>query len=78
MLYPLTFQPVFKEVIWGGTDILPYKGLPPDSRTIGESWELSHVDPHLSTVDNGRLKGETIDGLIRAYVSVTHQIHRRT
>ncbi|MDR1225116.1 MAG: class I mannose-6-phosphate isomerase [Tannerella sp.] len=67
MLYPLTFKPIFKEIIWGGMDILPYKGLPPDSRKIGESWELSHVEQNFSVVDNGRLKGESIDGLIKEY-----------
>ncbi|MDR1096635.1 MAG: mannose-6-phosphate isomerase [Tannerella sp.] len=67
MLYPLTFKPIFKEIIWGGMDILPYKGLPPDSRKIGESWELSHVEQNFSVVDNGRLKGKSIDGLIKEY-----------
>lgn len=67
MLYPLTFKPIFKEIIWGGTDILPYKGRSSDLRKIGESWELSHVEQNFSIVDNGRLKGETIDGLIKEY-----------
>jgi mannose-6-phosphate isomerase len=76
MLYPLTFNPVFKEVIWGGTDILPYKGLLPDTETedrfsdskkIGESWELSHVEQNFSVVANGHLKGKTIDDLIKEY-----------
>ncbi|MDR3250310.1 MAG: class I mannose-6-phosphate isomerase [Tannerella sp.] len=66
-LYPFTFKPLFKEIIWGGTDILPFKGLPPDSRKIGESWELSHVDSDFSVVSNGRLAGKTIDDLIREY-----------
>ncbi|MDR0394037.1 MAG: class I mannose-6-phosphate isomerase [Tannerella sp.] len=67
MLYPLTFKPIFKEILWGGTDIPPYKGLPPDARKIGESWELSHVEQNFSVVDNGSLKGKTIDELIRTY-----------
>ncbi|MDR0699740.1 MAG: class I mannose-6-phosphate isomerase [Tannerella sp.] len=76
MPYPLTFNPIFKEVIWGGTDILPYKGLLSDAGTkdrfpgsgkIGESWELSHVEQNFSVVANGRLKGTTIDDLIKEY-----------
>lgn len=67
MLYPLTFKPIFKEIIWGGTDILPYKGLPATDKKIGESWELSHVDDNFSVVANGPLAGKTIDELIKEY-----------
>ncbi len=67
MLYPFTFKPIFKEVIWGGTDILPYKGYPTDSRKIGESWELSQVEQNFSVVTNGNLAGKTIDKLIKEY-----------
>ena len=59
-----TFKPIYKEVIWGGTDILPYKGFPEDTRKIGESWELSHVEENFSVVANGVLAGKTIDELI--------------
>ena len=67
MLYPLTFKPIFKEIIWGGMNILPYKGIPADSRKIGESWELSHVDENFSVVANGEQAGKTIDELIKEY-----------
>ena len=33
-LYPLTFAPLLKEVIWGGSDIRPFKGLEPDDKKI--------------------------------------------
>ena len=67
MLYPFTFKPIFKEIIWGGSDILSYKGLPADSKKIGESWELSHVDDNFSVIANGSLAGKTIDELIKDY-----------
>ena len=67
MLYPLLFKPIFKEIIWGGSDILKYKGLPVDMRKIGESWELSNVDQNLSVIANGPLAGKTIDILIQEY-----------
>ena len=43
-LYPLTFEPLLKEVIWGGSAIRPFKGLTPDDKKVGESWGISHVD----------------------------------
>jgi len=66
-MYPFLFKPILKEIIWGGTDIRPFKGLPPDDAKIGESWELSHVEGDYSVVANGALAGQTIDDLIKTY-----------
>ncbi|MDR1331997.1 MAG: class I mannose-6-phosphate isomerase [Tannerella sp.] len=66
-MYPFLFKPILKEIIWGGTDIRPFKGLPPGGEKIGESWELSHVEGNWSEVANGTLAGQTVDDLIRRY-----------
>ena len=66
-LYPLTFAPLLKEVIWGGSDIRPFKGLEPDDKKIGESWEISHVDDNFSIVAEGALAGKNLDELIDLY-----------
>jgi mannose-6-phosphate isomerase len=66
-MYPFIFKPILKEVIWGGTDIRPFKGLAPAGEPVGESWELSHVEGEFSVVANGRLEGQTLDDLIAAY-----------
>ena len=64
-----TFKPVYKEYLWGGKKILPFKGLPTDRYSIAESWELSHVENNFSVVANGLLAGTTIDVLIKQYGS---------
>lgn len=66
-LYPLLFQPIFKERIWGGSKLseLLNKKLP--GNHIGESWELSAVDENVSKVANGALKGKTLLELIESY-----------
>ena len=66
-LYPLTFAPLLKEVIWGGQAIRPFKGLEPDEKKIGESWEISHVDDNYSVVAEGELAGKSLDELIQTY-----------
>ena len=66
-LYPLTFMPLLKEVIWGGQAIRPFKGLEADDRKIGESWEISHVDDNYSIVATGSLEGKSLDELITLY-----------
>lgn len=67
MLYPFTFKPILKKVIWGGSDICPFKGITPVENGVGESWELSHVEGNYSIVDNGELEGKSLDELIRSY-----------
>ena len=67
MLYPLTFKPILKKVIWGGSDICPFKGISPVQEGIGESWELSHVEGDYSIVADGELANKSLDDLIKAY-----------
>ena len=66
-LYPLTFEPLLKEIIWGGQDIRPFKGLEANEQKIGESWEISHVDDNYSVVAEGELKGQNLDELLKTY-----------
>ena len=63
----MTFKPILKSIIWGGSDICPFKGITPVQDGIGESWELSHVDSNFSVVDNGALDGKNLDELIKTY-----------
>lgn len=67
MLYPLTFKPILKNVIWGGSQICPFKGITPAQDGIGESWELSHVDDNFSIVAEGELANKSLDELIKTY-----------
>ena len=59
VLYPLTFQPIFKERVWGGREIerLYGKKLPPGA-PIGESWEISDRPGDASVIANGPLAGK--------------------
>ena len=42
MLYPILFQPIFKERIWGGRQLETlYQKQLPAGVPIGESWEIS-------------------------------------
>ena len=66
-MYPFIFKPVFKDYIWGGAAIRPFKGLTPDEEIIAESWELSHIEGNMSIVANGVLAGLTIDEIIKRY-----------
>ncbi|MDR2058025.1 MAG: class I mannose-6-phosphate isomerase [Dysgonamonadaceae bacterium] len=67
MLYPLKFEPILKEIIWGGDEICRFKDIQPQKAGIGESWEISHVKDNVSVVANGNLKGKSLDDLIKTY-----------
>ena len=60
-LYPLLFEPRFKERVWGGRSLhsLYAKSLPP-SVPIGESWEIADRPGDESVIVNGPLAGRTL------------------
>lgn len=66
-MYPLTFIPILKSMIWGGDKLLQYKGIDTEQKNIGESWELSGVPENESVVSNGELAGRTTTELIKEY-----------
>ena len=66
-MYPLTFIPILKSMIWGGDKVLQYKGIDTEQKNIGESWELSGVPGNESVVSNGEFAGRTITELIKEY-----------
>ena len=60
-LYPLKFDTIFKEKIWGGTKIKDILGKDfSPLNNCGETWEISGVEGNLSKVSQGPLKGKTI------------------
>ena len=63
-LYPLQFEPILKERIWGGEKLKTVLNKPITSKITGESWELSTVEGDVSIVSNGELKGKTLMELI--------------
>lgn len=65
MLYPLLFQPIFKERVWGGRNLerLFGKRLPP-TKVIGESWEISDRPGDVSVIRNGPLAGRDLRWLM--------------
>ncbi len=58
------FTDIFKETLWGGCRILPFKGLEADGRLIGESWELSGIPGNESVVQGGCYDGMTLTRLV--------------
>ncbi len=68
-LYPLQFEPILKERIWGGTKLKSYLNKPITSEITGESWEISTVENDVSIVANGSLKGKSLNELIASFTT---------
>ena len=78
-LYPLKFEPIYKEKVWGGRALeMLGRKLPGDANTrIGESWELTDLSAsspsgggggsERSIVRNGPFQGTTLHDLIERY-----------
>ncbi len=68
-LYPLKFEPILKEKIWGGKSLAENYGKKQGNlKNIGESWEISAVSENLSVVSNGFLAGNNIEEIIEVYM----------
>ena len=65
--YPLKFKPILQEKIWGGEKLKRILHKDTESHNIGESWEISDVDQHISIVSNGHLRGKSLQELISTY-----------
>lgn len=67
ILYPLKFQPILKDKIWGGQKLNQILNKQSDLPNIGESWEISDVEGDTSVVINGLLQGQTLKQLVQTY-----------
>ncbi len=68
MLYPLRFEKVFIEKVWGGREFEKSLNMSlPEKVNIGESWEVSAHPNGMSIIENGPLKGRTLQEVYDEY-----------
>ncbi|MBM4142001.1 MAG: mannose-6-phosphate isomerase [Lentisphaerae bacterium] len=65
--YPLLFDFVYKNYVWGGTRIPAIFDRPPRAGLSAESWEISARPEGPSTVVNGPLAGRRLSDVAAAY-----------
>jgi len=66
-IYPLQFQPILKDRIWGGIKLKTYLNKPITTEITGESWEISTVENDVSVIANGFFKGKSLNELINEF-----------
>ena len=69
MLYPLTFQPIFKDRIWGGRELERLYGKKIPAGQIGEAWEISDRPGDASVIANGPLAGKDLRWLMENHAA---------
>lgn len=65
--YPLSFQPVYQDYIWGGGRIPGLFGRKPRQGTSAESWEISDRPEGMSVVRRGPLAGSSLAELVENF-----------
>ena len=65
--YPIRFEPILKDKIWGGNKLKQILNKPSTSENTGENWEISGVKGDVSVVENGPLKGQPLNALLEKY-----------
>ncbi|MCG8307826.1 MAG: class I mannose-6-phosphate isomerase [Cytophagales bacterium] len=67
-LYPLKFQTIFKDKIWGGQKMKTVLNKDfGDLPNCGETWEISGVEGNISIVSEGSLQGADLKDLLKKY-----------
>lgn len=66
-MYPLMFEPVLIEMVWGGTLLNQKYGRCAESDKIGESWDISCHQKGESIVANGALRGYSLNDVIKKF-----------
>ncbi len=68
-LYPLKFETIYKDKVWGGNRIKTLLGKDYSPKpNCGETWELSGLPGNISIVNNGYLAGNNIAELAEIYM----------
>jgi mannose-6-phosphate isomerase len=71
-VYPLQFDPIVKERIWGGEKLKSVLNKPITSKLTGER-ELSTVEGDVSVIANGQLKGKSLTEVINVPNEILEQ-----
>ena len=64
MIYPLTFQPVFRDYVWGGRHLETLFGRALPAGIVAESWEISGHPSSPTRVDQGYWCGHTLPDVL--------------
>ncbi len=65
--YPLTFEPILKDKVWGGRRLVDVNKTLPGDGPVGESWDLVDLPGDQSVVRAGPARGASLEQLIHSW-----------
>lgn len=65
-MYPIKFESLYYDKVWGGRDLESFRNNLPKG-DIGESWDIACHTNGIGIVSNGRFKGMSFNELIENY-----------
>ena len=65
-MYPIKFENLYYDKIWGGRDLESFRDNLPKGN-IGESWDIACHENGMGVVANGELKGKNFKEIIDMY-----------
>lgn len=65
-MYPIKFENLYYEKIWGGRDLKKFRDNLPEGN-IGESWDIACHPNGTGIIENGEFKGTRFDDFIKEY-----------
>lgn len=65
--YVLKMNPLLKSKVWGGRSLEKLNRQLPDEQPYGESWEVAALPEGASTIENGPLKGKTLQDAVELW-----------
>lgn len=65
MFYPIKFEPVYKQILWGGKNIEKHFKRKVPYEKVAESWELCCRDDGMGIAANGAFKGRSLSEIIQ-------------
>ncbi|MGL4990075.1 MAG: type I phosphomannose isomerase catalytic subunit [Sarcina sp.] len=65
-MYPIKFENLYYEKIWGGRDFASFRSNLPEGN-IGETWDVACHENGMSVAANGQFKGMKFDEIIQKY-----------
>jgi len=63
--YPMFFEPVLKDYIWGGRNLEKLGRDLPETGKVAESWEISGHEDGMTVVKNGTYAGKSLPELLK-------------
>lgn len=66
-LYPLTFDPIFKDYVWGGRNLAEKLGRSIPDGIVAESWDVAAHPNGSSVVNRGTLQGKTLADVLELW-----------